>query len=80
MIFFALSILNSGVTFSMLLAAAGLIFAFFLIKIVISRSAGNERMREIAAAVEEGAKAYLRRQVVTISAIAGLIFIALVLR
>src|SRR5215208_6574235 len=76
----ALSILDTGVTLSMLLAAGGLVFAFFLIKAVISRSAGNERMREIAGAVEEGAKAYLRRQVVTISAIAAVIFILLFLR
>ncbi len=73
----ALSILDYGVTLSMLLAIGGLAFAFFLIKAVISRSPGNERMREIAAAVEEGAKAYLRRQVVTISAIAAVIFILL---
>ncbi|MDQ3119217.1 MAG: sodium-translocating pyrophosphatase [Verrucomicrobiota bacterium] len=76
----ALSILDTGVTLSMLLAAGGLVFAFFLIKAVISRSPGNERMREIAAAVEEGAKAYLRRQVVTISAIAAAIFIFLFLK
>ncbi len=73
----ALSILDFGVTLSMLCAAAGLVFAFFLIKAVISKSAGNERMREIAGAVEEGAKAYLRRQVVTISAIAAVIFVLL---
>ncbi|MBA2242439.1 MAG: sodium-translocating pyrophosphatase [Chthoniobacterales bacterium] len=73
----ALSILDTGVALSMLLAAGGLVFAFFLIKAVISRSPGNERMREIAGAVEEGAKAYLRRQVVTISAIAAVIFILL---
>jgi len=89
----ALSILDTGVTLSMLLAAGGLVFtlsmllavgglvfAFFLIKAVVSRSPGNERMREIAAAVEEGAKAYLRRQVVTISAIAAAIFIFLFLK
>ncbi|MGI8435680.1 MAG: sodium-translocating pyrophosphatase [Chthoniobacterales bacterium] len=73
----ALSILDFGVTLSMLCAAAGLVFAFFLIKAIISRSPGNERMREIASAVEEGAKAYLRRQVFTISAIAAVIFILL---
>ncbi|MFN2475167.1 MAG: sodium-translocating pyrophosphatase [Chthoniobacterales bacterium] len=75
----ALSILDSGVTLSMLCAVAGLVFAFFLIKAITSRSAGNERMREIAGAIEEGAKAYLRRQVVTISAIAAVIFILLFL-
>ena len=77
MTFFALSILDFGVTLSMLCAAAGLVFAYFLIQAVIRRSPGNERMREIASAVEEGAKAYLRRQVITISSIAAVIFILL---
>jgi K(+)-stimulated pyrophosphate-energized sodium pump len=75
----AASILDFGVTLSMLCAVAGLVFAFFLIKAIMSRSAGNERMKEIAGAVEEGAKAYLRRQVVTISAIAAVIFVLLVI-
>ena len=79
MTLFALSFLDFGVTLSMLCAAAGLVFAFVLIKAVISRSAGNERMREIAGAIEEGAKAYLRRQVITISAIAAVIFVLLFL-
>jgi K(+)-stimulated pyrophosphate-energized sodium pump len=73
----AFSILNSGVTISMVLASVGLIFAFVLIKTVIRLSPGNERMRQIAGAVEEGAKAYLKRQVVTISAIAAVIFVLL---
>ncbi|HKP04220.1 MAG TPA: sodium-translocating pyrophosphatase [Chthoniobacterales bacterium] len=77
MIFLALNILNSGVTLSMVCAALGLLFAFFLIKAVIRLSPGNDRMRQIAGAVEEGAKAYLKRQVVTISAIAAVIFILL---
>ena len=77
MMFLAASILDFGVTLSMLCAVAGLVFAFFLIKAITSRSAGNERMREIAGAIEEGAKAYLQRQVITISAIAAVIFILL---
>jgi K(+)-stimulated pyrophosphate-energized sodium pump len=74
MTFLALDILNSGVTLSMVCAVLGLIFAFLLIKAVIRLSPGNDRMREIAGAVEEGAKAYLKRQVVTISVIAIVIF------
>jgi len=70
----AFSLLDSGVHLSMLCAAIGLAFAFFLITAVIRKSAGNERMRQISAAVEEGAKAYLNRQVVTISVIAVVIF------
>jgi K(+)-stimulated pyrophosphate-energized sodium pump len=77
MTFLALDILKSGVTISMVCAVLGLLFAVFLIKAVIRLSAGNDRMRQIASAIEEGAKAYLKRQVVTISAIAAVIFILL---
>jgi K(+)-stimulated pyrophosphate-energized sodium pump len=73
----ALNLLDSGVHLSMLCAIVGLGFAFFLIAAVIRQSAGNKRMQEISAAVQEGAKAYLNRQVVTISAIAVVIFILL---
>ena len=61
----------------MLCAVIGLVFAFFLIITVIRRSPGNKKMQEISAAVQEGAKAYLHRQVVTISAIAVIIFLLL---
>jgi K(+)-stimulated pyrophosphate-energized sodium pump len=77
MTFLALDILKSGVTISMVFAVLGLLCAFFLIKAVIRLSPGNDRMRQIAGAIEEGAKAYLKRQVVTISAIAAVIFILL---
>src|SRR5437764_6982047 len=73
----ALNLLDSGVPLSMVCAVIGLVFAFLLIAIVIRASAGNERMREISAAVQEGAKAYLNRQVVTISVIAAIIFVLL---
>ena len=76
-ILFALTILNSGVPLSMVCAVIGLVFAFFLILAVMRHSAGNEKMREISAAVQEGAKAYLNRQVKTISVIAEIIFILL---
>jgi K(+)-stimulated pyrophosphate-energized sodium pump len=75
--FLALNLLDSGVSLSMVCAAIGLIFAFLLIGIVIRAPAGNERMRQIAGAVQEGAKAYLNRQVVTISVIAAIIFVLL---
>jgi K(+)-stimulated pyrophosphate-energized sodium pump len=75
--FRAINILNSGVQLSMVCAAIGLVFALFLIAAVIRAPSGNERMREISAAVQEGAKAYLNRQVKTISVIAVVIFILL---
>lgn len=73
----ALDLLKSGVPLSMVCAVIGLVFAIGLIMRILKCSAGNERMREISAAVQEGAKAYLNRQVVTISVIAALLFILL---
>src|SRR5438309_7197194 len=77
MILFGLTILNSGVPLSMLCAIIGLAFAFFLILAIMRHSSGNERMREISAAVQEGVKAYLIRQVKSMSVIAVVIFIFL---
>src|ERR1044072_3326509 len=74
MTFLALDLLNSGLPISLVFAAVGLLAAFLLIGVVTRRSPGNERMREIAAAVQEGAKAYLNRQVMTISVIAVILF------
>jgi K(+)-stimulated pyrophosphate-energized sodium pump len=79
MTFLAFDILQYGVTLSMVCAVVGLLFAFFLIKAVIRLSPGNERMRQIASAIEEGAKAYLKRQVITISVISVVIFILLLI-
>src|SRR5215216_3999010 len=77
MIFFAFNILTSGVPFSMVCAVIALVAAFFLIGAVVRSPSGNQRMRQISAAVQEGAKAYLNRQVITISSIAVIIFILL---
>ena len=77
MIFLAFNILTSGVPLSMVCAVIGLAAAFFLIGVVVRSPAGNQRMQEIAGAIQEGAKAYLNRQVITISSIAVIIFILL---
>ena len=68
---------NSGLVLSMLCALAGLGYAFYLIKAIIAQPAGNERMKQIAGAIEEGAKAYMNRQITAISVIAVVIAILL---
>src|SRR5438094_2905708 len=73
----AFDILQSGVRLSLICAVIGLGCAFLLITVIVRCSPGNERMRQISGAVQEGAKAYLNRQVITISAIAAVIFLLL---
>ena len=77
MIILAFDLLNSGVPLALLCAIIGLGFAFFLIGNILRCSPGNERMRQIAGAIEEGAKAYLNRQVASISVIAAVLFVLL---
>ena len=54
----------------MVCAAVGLGYAFYLIKTIMASPAGNDRMKQIAGAIEEGAKAYLGRQVRSITVVA----------
>ena len=64
---------SSGISLSLVCAGIGLAVALYLIKTIIASPAGNERMKEIAGAIEEGAKAYLGRQVRSIAVIAVVI-------
>jgi K(+)-stimulated pyrophosphate-energized sodium pump len=76
--FLSALLLRSGVWLALLCALVGLAFAYYLIRLVISCSPGNERMRQIAAAVQEGAKAYLNRQIASVGMIAAIIFVILI--
>ncbi len=71
-------LLDSGVWLALVCALIGLGFAYYLIRSVISCSAGNERMMQIANAIQEGAKAYLHRQVISVGIIAAIIFVILI--
>ncbi|MCR9128262.1 MAG: sodium-translocating pyrophosphatase [Alphaproteobacteria bacterium] len=54
-----------------------IIYGAVQIRSILSASAGNERMQEIAAAIQEGADAYLKRQYTTIG-IVGVVILVLV--
>ncbi len=71
-------LLGSGVWLALICALVGLGFAYYLVRSVLSCSRGNERMIQIANAVQEGAKAYLNRQLITVGMIAAVIFVILI--
>jgi len=71
-------LLQSGVWLALLCALVGLAAAYYLIQVIIAQPSGNDRMRQIANAIQEGAKAYLNRQIRTVSIIAIIIFVLLI--
>ena len=52
-----------------------IVYGALTIRSVLAANAGTPRMQEIAAAIQEGAQAYLARQYTTIAAVGALIFI-----
>ncbi|MFE0650215.1 sodium-translocating pyrophosphatase [Streptomyces sp. NPDC059534] len=60
-------------------ALAALVVARLLVRQVLAAGQGTERMREIAAAVQEGANAYLARQLRTVAVFAAAVFFLLML-
>ncbi len=61
----------------LLCAIGALIYGIVSIKWVLALPAGNERMQEIASAIQQGANAYLNRQYATISGVGLIIFAAI---
>ena len=61
----------------MLCAAVALVYGGVSISWILGRPAGNERMQQIAAAVQEGASAYLKRQYTTIAMVGAILFVVI---
>ncbi|MBX9742750.1 MAG: sodium-translocating pyrophosphatase [Chthoniobacterales bacterium] len=68
---------ENGITLAMICGSLGILVAIALIRSILIAPAGSSKMRTIAAAIQEGAKAYLNRQITAISLIAIVIFSAL---
>ncbi|MCB5424926.1 sodium-translocating pyrophosphatase [Altererythrobacter sp. CC-YST694] len=60
------------ITISIILGLLAIVYGFVTSRQVLGASAGNEKMQQISAAIQEGAQAYLKRQYTTI-AIVGVV-------
>src|SRR5688572_30566524 len=69
--------MQSYLIFALACAVAALVYGAFSIQWVLKQPAGNDRMREIAAAIQQGAQAYLNRQYMTISIVGVILFVVL---
>ena len=66
---------NHAVLFALVAAAAGVSYGVALIVWLLKQPSGSERMREISHAVQEGARAYLRKQYTTIAVVSVIPFL-----
>jgi K(+)-stimulated pyrophosphate-energized sodium pump len=65
------------VLFALICAAVAVAYGIGLTVWVLGRPTGNDRMREIQAAIQEGAAAYLKRQYLTVAAVSLVPFLLL---
>jgi K(+)-stimulated pyrophosphate-energized sodium pump len=68
-----------GVVIALVCAGAAVLYGGLVTQRLLARSPGNDRMREISAAVQEGAKAYLTRQYTIIAAVAVVLAVLLII-
>src|SRR5262245_43968380 len=69
--------LNDAILFSLVCGVIALIYGGVTAGWILKQPDGNDRMREIAHAVQVGAKAYLNRQYSTISVVGVVLFVVL---
>jgi K(+)-stimulated pyrophosphate-energized sodium pump len=69
---------HHGVLIALVCAAAAVVYGVLTSQSLLALSPGNERMRSISAAVQEGASAYLNRQYTTIAGVGVVLFIVLI--
>ncbi|MBI4292262.1 MAG: sodium/proton-translocating pyrophosphatase, partial [Betaproteobacteria bacterium] len=66
--------MSSGLWFALACAVIAILYGGISIQWILSQPTGNDRMREIAAAIQTGATAYLNRQYTTIGIVGVILF------
>ena len=67
--------MSSGLLFALICSIVAILYGVFSIKWILGKSAGNEKMQGIAAAIQEGASAYLNRQYTAIGIVGAILFV-----
>src|SRR5512134_245533 len=67
--------MSAALTFTLICAVIGVVFGGIWTRSILKLPAGNERMQGIAAAIQEGASAYLNRQYMTIGIVGVILFV-----
>jgi K(+)-stimulated pyrophosphate-energized sodium pump len=71
-------LINHGVVVALVCAACAVVYGLLTTRSLLALSPGNEKMQSISLAVQQGARAYLNRQYITIAAVGVVVFVALI--